>query len=359
MLKARFFKKAALRPLSLLWEGVYRARRSFYEYGVLKKDYYKVPIISVGNLTFGGTGKTPVIIWLAKYFEGLSLTPLILTRGYKGELEYGRGIIKAGQRFLTNPKRFGDEPLMISRKLTKGAVVVGKERSKNLKYYFHEVSPDVVLLDDGMQHIQLYRSFNMVLFDATLPLDRYRTAPLGYLREGLTALKDADAILISRCDQVEEARLDRLLKLIRPYHRESIPLVKLRYRPIGLYNCYDEYVFDMDQLQGRKVLAVTAIASPDSFYNLLESYGAEIVEKMTYPDHYFFTSEDFNEILLKNTQQGSIIVTSEKDIVKLKRITQDKSIHYVLIDVDFISGEKELTDELKKVAKAEGSRWVQ
>lgn len=349
MFESKVVEKILLRPLSNIWESIYRVRRSMYEYGILKKSYFKVPIISVGNVTFGGTGKTPVIIWLVKLCEELQRKPLVLTRGYKGKLEHSSGMIMGGQRFRSNPKEFGDEPLLISRKMKDGAVVVGKKRSENLKKYFHDVGPDVVLLDDGFQHIQLYRSLNIVLFDASLPLERYRTAPMGYLREGLTSLKDADAILISRADQVPEEKIESLLGLLAPYHRSDIPVAKLKYVPDKILDCLDKPVMSVENLSGVKVIALTAIASPESFYKLLESYGAQIVEKVSYPDHYFFSLDDINELLFKCTQHSAIIVTSEKDIVKIRRVTQDSRINYININVSFLSGEVEVSNAIKRV----------
>ena len=349
MRKLNIVEKVFLTPLSNLWESVYRVRRSLYEYGILKKSYFKVPVISVGNLTFGGTGKTPTIIWLVQFCEQLNLKPMVLTRGYKGKLEHSSGIIQGGQRFRSNPQEFGDEPLLISRKMKTGAVVVGKRRSENLKKYFHQVGPDVVLLDDGFQHIQLYRSLNIVLFDASLGLERYKTAPMGYLREGLTALKDADAIVISRADQVAEEKIEGLLDLLAQYHRRDIPVAKLKYVPDRILNCFDRPVMEIDELKDKNIIALTAIASPESFYRLLESYGANLVEKVSFPDHYFFTQEDINEVLFKCSHQDAIIVTSEKDIVKIKRVSQDPLIHYLNIRVDFMSGEEQLTSAIKRI----------
>lgn len=349
ILESKIVEKVLLKPTSFMWGAVYRLRRSFYEYGVLKKDYFKVPVISIGNVAFGGTGKTPTIIWLTKKMEEFGLTPAILTRGYKGELEHTSGIIKGGQRFRSNPKQFGDEPLLISRKMNKGAVIVGKKRANNLKKYFHEVDPDVVLLDDGFQHIQLYRSFNIVLFDASLPLDRYQPAPLGYLREGLTSLKDADALIISRADQVPEAQIEKLTELLSPYHRRDIPIAKFKYTPSGAYDYFDKLILKMDQLENKKVIVLSAIASPDSFYRLLESYGALLVEKVVYPDHYLFTQEDLNDVLIKAAKHNAIIITSEKDMVKIRRVVQDERILYVNISVSFMSGEEQLLGSIKKV----------
>lgn len=342
-----------LKPLSSLWETVYRVRRSFYEYGIFKKDYFKVPILSVGNVTFGGTGKTPLIIWLTQKLESYELTPVVLTRGYKGKLEKKSGIIKGGQRFRSNPQEFGDEPLLISQRLTKGAVIVGKNRAQNLKKHFHSIQPDVVLLDDGFQHIQLYRSFNIVLFDALLPLDRYKTAPLGYLREGLTSLKHADAILISRADQVKEDQIDGLLNLLSPYHRRDIVIGKFKYIPTGLFDCYYHKQMSMEGLLGRRVIALTAIASPEAFYKLLESSGAEVIDKVDFPDHHYFSDRELNDILLRATKESAIIVTSEKDMVKIRRVSQDPRIFYVDISVQFLSGEEELLSGIRKVVNLE------
>lgn len=290
-----------------------------------------------------------MIIWLTQKLEENGLVPAILTRGYKGKLERKSGIIKGGQRFRSNPQEFGDEPLLISQRLTKGAVIVGKKRAQNLKKYFHEVQPDVVLLDDGFQHIQLYRSFNIVLFDALLPLDRYKTAPLGYLREGLTSLKHADAILISRADQVAEEQIEALLSLLSPYMRKDPVIGKFKYIPIGLFDCYREKRMEMDSLAGKKVIALTAIASPEAFYKLLENAGAQIVEKVDFPDHHYFSDTELNGILLKATKEEAIVVTSEKDMVKIRRVSQDSRLLYVDISVQFLSGEEELWSGIKKV----------
>jgi tetraacyldisaccharide 4'-kinase len=320
-----------------------------YEYGIIKKDYFKVPVISIGNVTFGGTGKTPMIIWLVNKLESLGLEVAVLTRGYKGSLEHGSGIIRGGQKFLSNPHEYGDEPLMISKKMSRGAVIVGKRRSANLKKYFSQVKPDVVLLDDGFQHIQLYRSFNIVLFDALLPLEKYYTAPLGYLREGLTALKDADAILISRADQATEEQLDDLLNLLKKYHLPDITIGKFSYRPNKIVDCFDQEVMAIDELNNKKVIVLTAIASPESFYNLIESFGAEIIDKLVYPDHYFFNHEDINEMLLKCVQHNAIVITSEKDMVKIKKVTKDSRIVSVNIEVGFLSGEQDLVSQVRKI----------
>jgi tetraacyldisaccharide 4'-kinase len=345
----KLVRHSFLRPLSIFWEMLYRFRRFLYEYGVFKKEYFKVPIISVGNITFGGTGKTPTIVWLSKLFESKKLTPMILTRGYKGDFENKSGLIKGGQRFRSNPQVYGDEPLLIARNIKKGSVVVGKRRAENLKKYFHQVLPDVVLLDDGFQHLKLHRSLNIVLFDALMDLNLYYTAPYGYLREGWSALKDADIILITRADQVQEMQLEKLMDLIKGYTRKGIPFCKLKYNCIGLYNSYDTETFVIDDLKGQKAIVVSALASPKSFYRSLEDFGVDIHKRFEFPDHHIFTKEEMLEIVELATQEEAIIITTEKDIVKIKRIIQEPLINYLKIDLSFISGEEEVIKKINKV----------
>lgn len=344
-----FLKNLLLSPLSFIWEWIYRIRRSLYEYGILKKTVFKVPVVSVGNLSFGGTGKTPTIIWLAEWLIAQGLTPAVLTRGYKGQLEHSSGLLKSGQKFRLNPYDYGDEPLMISNKMSKGAVIVGKKRANNLLKYFSEVNPDVVLLDDGFQHLQIYRSFNLVLFDATMSLERYHVAPRGYLREGFSALKDADAILVSRSDMVSPEQLDKLLSLITSNFHHRPPLALTRYVAAGVYDMHEQFSCSIENLREMRVVAVTAIANPDSFYHYLEGFGVEICERMSFADHYFFTNEDLNTMLTKAAQHGAIILCSEKDMVKMKRVSLDPRILYIKVKVDFISGEKTLINALSKV----------
>jgi tetraacyldisaccharide 4'-kinase len=350
-----FLKSILFAPLSFTWEWVYRIRRSFFEYGVFKKTTFKVPVISVGNLSFGGTGKTPTIIWLADWMISHGLTPVVLTRGYKGQLEHSSGLLKSGQKFRLNPFDYGDEPLMISNKMSRGAVIVGKKRKDNLLKYFSEVKPDVVLLDDGFQHLQIHRSFNIVLFDATMPMNLYKVAPLGYLREGFSALKDADAIIITRADMVTSQKLEKLKSSLSEHFHHNPPMALTSYRPLGVFDVHDKYIFSNHQLKGLKAIGVTAIASPESFYRYLESFGVELTERVSFPDHYFFTPEDVNDLLIKASQQSAIIICSEKDMVKIKRVSLDARILFTKVKVEFISGESELVKGLSKVLHLESS----
>lgn len=330
-----------LYPLSYLWELIYKIRRFLYNYDFLSSKKFEVPIISIGNVTFGGTGKTPFTIWLSEYLNHKNKRVMILSRGYKGKLEHSSGILHSGKRLGFNPFEYGDEALLLVRRLKNAVVVVGKKRRENLDFYFEKERPDVVLLDDGHQHLKLKRDVNIVLFDALMDLKRYKVAPLGYMREGFSALKDADLIIIGRATQVEKERLVELEKLVKSHCYGHIKFAHMDYKPTGFFSSSYEVALPLEEVEGKKVILLAGIASPESFFNLVESMGADIIDRLTFPDHYFFEAEEVEEILERARQENAYVITTEKDIVKIRRIVDDPRLLYLEIQVDFISGKEE------------------
>lgn len=340
-----------LSPLAFVWEGYYRVRRFFYTYGYLKQNVFQVPIISIGNLTFGGTGKTPFTLWLSEFYARNDLRVMILMRGYRGKLEKSSGILRGGRKLGYNPFDYGDEPLLLARRLEKASIVVGRNRSENLRYYFTNEKPDVVLLDDGHQHLKLYRDLNIVLFDALMSIDRYHVAPRGYMREGFSALKDADLVVIGRADQAAREDIAKLKDLIKTYTAAGTVFAEIGYRPSGVFNSRTSERLEVSALQGRKVICLAAIASPVSFYALVESLGADIIERHTFPDHHYFTGEEVQSIVEVARERGAMILTTEKDMVKLRRVSDDEILHYLEINVVFLDGAKETESLLLKAVK--------
>jgi tetraacyldisaccharide 4'-kinase len=333
-----------LRPLSFLWETIYRFRRFLYNYGLLHQNRFDVPIVSVGNLTFGGTGKTPLTLWLSELFNSHDKKVMILMRGYKGHLEHSSGILRTGSQLGFNPQEYGDEALLMVRKLKDACIVVGKKRSENLEFYFKQEWPDLVILDDGHQHLKLDRGCNIVLFDCMLPLNRYRVAPEGYMREGFSALKDADIVILGRVDQVDKEKVDELKGLIRPYVLPKTIFAEIRYSPVGLSNSIYDRKFDLTALEGKKVICVAGIASPNSFFNLVESLGADVIEAIDFPDHHFYKTEEIRPILERANTEDALIITTEKDIVKMRRVADNERILFLEIQLDFLKGEKEVKE---------------
>ena len=215
------------------------------------------------------------------------------------------------------------------------------EKCENLSFYFPKVEPDVVLLEDGHQHIKIKRKLNIVLFDALMPMYRYKVAPLGYMREGFQALKDADLVVIGRADLVPASKLLELKELVLPYLPRGIQFAEVGFRPNGFYNSSYDMIFTLDQIKNRKVICVAGVANPKSFFNLLEDLGAEVLVTESFPDHHFFKPDEINSLLAYAKSEDALIVTTEKDIVRLKKIVNDESIVFLEVDIHFFSGEQE------------------
>lgn len=335
LLKRIFFS-----PLAWMWELIYFFRRACYDYGIFKQRSFQVPIISIGNLTFGGTGKTPFTLWLAEYLKTKNKKVMILMRGYKGRLENSSGLINSENLITPDPVDYGDEALLFARRLSNATIVVGKNRGKNLGFYFPKVELDVVLLDDGHQHIKIKRKINIVLFDASMPILRYRVAPLGYMREGFHALKDADLVVIGRADVVSKEKLDELKEVLRPHIPLDVEIAEIGYRPNGFYNASNDLILNVEQIKGKKVIGVAGVANPKSFFKLLEDLGAEVIVTESFPDHHYFKLDEINALLSYAKSEDALLVTTEKDMVRIRKIVEDETIVFLEVDVHFLSGEE-------------------
>ena len=326
--------------LSLLWSGVHLLWRWGYRYDIFNQNKFQVPVISVGNLTFGGTGKTPFVIWLVGLLQQHNKKVMISMRGYRGKNEHSCGFLQGGRRMNANPVEYGDEALLLSKRLNHVSIVVGKNRSSNLDYYFDKELPDVVLLDDGHQHLKMDRNLNVVLFDAMMPLNKYKVAPLGYMRESFGALQDADVVVINKADQISIKELERLEQLIKKHCLPDTIHAQITYYPQGIYSLKWGEKSKISDIKEKNIICVTGIASTSGFYNMIESLGINIVKKYSFPDHYLFKSNEIEMILKEAEESDSYIIMTEKDAVKMHRFSHNK-IYYLKIGIKFIKGEQE------------------
>ena len=336
-----FIYHVVLYFLSILWSGVHVLWRWGYRYNLFGQNTFQVPIISVGNLTFGGTGKTPFIIWLVNFLEENNKKSMISMRGYKGKNEHSFGFLQGGRRMNANPVEYGDEALLLSKRLNHVSIVVGKNRNNNLEYYFERELPDVVLLDDGHQHLQMDRNLNIVLFDAMMPLKKYKTAPLGYMREGFNALQDADIVVVNKADQVSIEKLEKLEQLFNKYCLSDVIHAQITYHSMGIYSLKWDEESKTSYFKNKNIICVTGIASTSGFYNMIESLGIKVVKKYSFPDHYLFKSSEIEALLQEAEESDSYIIMTEKDAVKMHRFPHDR-IYYLKIGVTFLKGEKEV-----------------
>lgn len=363
-----------LRFLFSLLEWLYNLiiflRYFFYRIGIFKIRKLPCTVISIGNITTGGTGKTPLVRLLATACKERDLRALIISRGYKSKGKEAK-IIFDGKELLVTPEEAGDEALMLSRVLPGIPIITGVDRYSAGRLALAEFQPDLILLDDAFQHWQLARSKDLVLIDATNPFGFGHLLPRGLLREPLKALKRADLFLITRVNAVEEEKLAEIVGVVTRYN-ESAPVFMARYENKAL-RLYEEKgqsrKLEADYLQGKKVLAFSGIGNPASFQQSLEGCGAEVIHHFIYPDHYQYTERDVEEMLgwpsrdynlrrnagrdvevKPSSKDVGLLITTEKDLARLdremlSRLNDKYNLAVLEIEVN-IDGEEEFLNHL-------------
>lgn len=309
--------------LSVIYGVAVRLRLFLYGAGVLRAKKVPCPVISVGNITVGGTGKTPVTIFIASLLKESGKRVVVLSRGYRRS---GKGIevVSDGRDMLLGPDRAGDEPYLIGRRLEGVPVVVGADRVGAALHAIERFSPDVIILDDGFQHIRLERDFNILLTDPVNGFGRY-LLPRGILREPVEGIKRAGLVMGRGFSGPDRELIERF----------NLPVMEYGYRASRLIDVADKSAKEIDFIKGRKVLAFCAIANPESFFSTLEGLGAEITGKVPFPDHHGYTQRDVETVMGRRQPSSQLIITTEKDSVKLKGFAIPKASVYALaIDVD-------------------------
>jgi len=317
---------AFLYPLSLLYGLGVRARLVSYRLGLLRSRSLPVKVVSVGNLTVGGTGKTPVTIFLAEFFKKDGKRVAILSRGYKGGAR-GPSVVSDGFDILMGPREAGDEPYLMASRLPGVPVVVCPDRVRGGEFIMERFSPNVLLLDDAFQHLRLERDINIVLLDSREGFGNGYMLPRGTLREPVSALKRADFAMIKG-----GAPVGRTWETLHEY---SIPYIPFAYRAERLYNIASGEELPLASLLGQKVLAVSGIARPESFKESLACLGAQVAESMDFPDHHSYTEADARGM---EQRRAEMIVTTEKDAVKLKGLVKTLPVFALKVEVDIDQG---------------------
>ena len=301
--------------LSVPYGWAVRIRILLYKLGIKTSKHLPCPVISVGNITVGGTGKTPLVMALADGLAKRGIRTAVLTRGYKGTKTSGH-VASDGRSILLTPEEAGDEPYLMSKTLRGTPVVVGRNRFWAGKKALEQFGVAGLLLDDGFQHVQLHRDLNILLIDSNIGFGDRHLLPRGILREPLSQLQRADLIVLTKVEAPETVRpLEAELRKLHP----SLPIFHSHYEPLDLIGPEEERE-DLHTLQGKKVLALSGIANPDSFSALLKKCGLQVIKERVLPDHHHYTQEDIRS--LEEEGKGvDRIVTTEKDMVKLGPLT--------------------------------------
>jgi len=303
--------------LSLPYGWAVRARASLYSLGLLKKRRLPCPVISIGNITVGGTGKTPLAMALAKGLMERGIPTAILSRGYRRKKAAGP-LVSDGRKIILSPEESGDEPFLMAAALKGIPVLVGKDRFKNGEQALGRFPLRGFLLDDGFQHLPLHRDLNIVLIDSHIGFGDGHLLPRGILRESLTQLRRADLFLMTKVEETQTcAPLEKKLRRVHP----SAPIFHSDYEPSGLIGP-DGKIEPLHHLKGKRVFPVSGIADPAYFSSLLRGCGMEVVEEIIFPDHHHYTAHHLISIKEK-VRKENWIVTTEKDMVKLKSLAFD------------------------------------
>ncbi len=349
-----FFLRGLFCLLSWTYNLGLKIYLGIYSVGLRKRKRFPIPVISVGNLTVGGTGKTPMTQRVCGLLREHNIKPVVLTRGYRGENEFGAAIVSDGKRVLLSAKAAGDEANMLASLMPKVPVVAGKDRRITGQMAIDTFHPDVLVLDDGMQFYQLHRNCDIILIDSERPFHNGWTFPRGLLREPVTHLRRGQCAVVTNADRVSTEALSNLkvrINRIAP----AVPVFTARYLAIDLKGLDGRETFPLEWLAGRKICGYCALGKPDGFRSQLERAGAEIVHWVTPRDHHDATMAELSEIMSAAVNAGAeAIVVTDKDAVKLPPVMRPLPFYKLQVDM-IVDEQDEFIRLLLEKAEVRGS----
>ncbi len=328
---------ALLRFILGIAAQVYRViislRNLLYSKGCLKVHRANAAVISVGNITTGGTGKTPLVIWLCNSLRNSKLKCAILTRGYKTNQDYG------------------DEPAILAESCPGAEVIVNPNRVGGAAGAVSRFGAKVLIMDDGFQHRRLARDLDIVTIDGTVPFGYGKLLPAGLLREPVAALKRADAAVITRCDQAAEAELNQLESKLKQINPEMV-IARSIHAPVCAKSIDDREI-SLEELKDKKIFAFCGIGNPDAFFNTVRGLGIQLAGSKVFDDHYHYTDDCLADICKQAKRlNADLILTTQKDWVSfspsaMPNASEDVNFAYLAIELRFISGEDKITQLIK------------
>lgn len=316
-----------LAPFGLAYSLVQKLRAILYRVGILKTRRLPRPVISIGNITVGGTGKTPMTAYIARLLLERGYKVAVLSRGYGGSLEGQSVIVSDGVSVMLGPNECGDEPYLLASTVPGLMVVIGTDRYAAGCLAVQQLSPDLFLLDDGFQHLRLQRDLNILLLDSCRPFGNGWTLPAGLLREAATAARRADLIILTRCP--EGATVTPLVS--------GKPAFAASHRLVDALPLTGGNPVPLTELQGPGFLAFAGIAQPDFFFSALRERGINVVATLPFPDHADYDQavlDTISETLLSSGAEYA--VTTEKDGVKLKQLPESVATVTYLARLDIV-----------------------
>jgi len=332
---------------SIFYELAIKIRQLLYKFKILKSTKLNAYVISIGNLTTGGTGKTPITCEIANYInKKLHTKVAIISRGYGGQLSNKTtNIISDGKNIFYDSIQAGDEPFWMAENCKNIAVITGKNRVKSGQYAIDNFKSKILLLDDGFQHLKLKRDLDIVLIDCMKVFGNGFLLPAGPLREAESRIKRADKVIIVNkkpFDKTSEKQCERVAKKIYKKYGKKAVFCKLK----------PEKIYDLKTnmpVNSLKAIVFAGIGQPEFFFNSLKNNGIELLSEKIFTDHYLYTKLDIENIIKEAREKGAdSIITTEKDAVKLIPFLNELETDIKICALK-LSVELDLSDLLKEL----------
>lgn len=349
--------------LSKVFEGAVKCRRYLYNMRILRDSTLGVQVIAIGNLTVGGTGKTPVVEKFARELQDQGRQVAILSRGYRSKPPPLRKrlvnkllfredrtpprIVSDGKSLLLDSETAGDEPYMLASNLKDVVVLVDKDRVKSGRYAIEKFGCDTLLLDDGFQYWKLRgRRRDIVLIDCQQPFGNERMLPRGTLREPPSHLARASTIFITKSDGKTEELRKRIAE-----QNPNAPVIECIHHPMYFEDVFTGERMGIEFLAGKRVASLSGIAQPESFEKSLVSIGADLVYSKRFADHHRFTQQEvINAINRSKKRQAQLIITTQKDAVRFPKIDRrDIPILFMRVEIKILKGAKDFHDCVRQI----------
>ncbi len=314
------FLEWPLRVLAFPYGLVVGARAALYEQGWLSQRRLPCRVVSVGNLTVGGTGKTPVVIAIVEWLQARGRRVAVLSRGYRRVSRSPQLLVSDGKTILATPAEGGDEPCLIARRCPGAVVAVGADRYRLGRWVLDRFPVDCAVLDDGFQHRALHRDVDLLLMDASDPTGIQSLLPAGRLREPLSAAARASLLVLTRAD---DPGAGEVLAKVQDAVGRSLPSVSVHFKPEAIVHVRTGAMQDLQSLAGRSAVMFSGIANPASFRTILVREGVRILDELMFSDHHDYRPADVQAVRELASRSGvDLIVTTEKDAVKVASLVR-------------------------------------
>jgi tetraacyldisaccharide 4'-kinase len=324
--------------LSLCYRSVVSLRNLMYDLGIFRQSKLPCKVISVGNITVGGTGKTPTVIALAKSLKEKGYRPAVLSRGYGGMAKAAVNLVSDGSKILMGQIEAGDEPILIAKAADGIPVLTGPERIRTGRFAIDNLKANVLILDDAFQHRRIFRDVDIVILNREQPFGNGFLLPRGPLREPTAALKRAHFVIWR-----DSARDGRYPKYQELGIGSFFPVLSVYLQPKDIIRAATGDAYPLEFVKGKNVCAFAGIASPEAFKKTIESLGWAVTSFIDFPDHYRYDEEDVSYIQRRYIESSSdIIVTTEKDGIRLTDFSDFlKDVFFLRVEMEMFPSREE------------------